>query len=96
MTEEKVNQLVEGIDVLHMEQNPFQEAGPTSETEEGVHMWAGQLTRDHFSEEYLVKRDQLADSAYLGVWKEVFDLIGSGQREFAESWINTYRMSASL
>lgn len=89
-----MTQLVEGIDGLNLEQNPFQELETTSSTEEGVVMWAAQVTREDLSPGYLANRDQLADSAFLGAWEEVFSLLDIGRREFGETWINASRMSA--
>ncbi|KAL4747155.1 hypothetical protein BDW72DRAFT_206750 [Aspergillus terricola var. indicus] len=55
-------------------------------------IWPGVLLRQSFPSDYLQKRDQLANAAYVGDWASVLDCIEKAKMLFQEPWANTVRL----
>lgn len=107
MTQGSVEQLISGINDLKVTQNPFLEPQALNENYSGfsyvpsytatiTQMWPAQIARDEYHSDYLARRDELANSAYMGRWNEVFRLVEDGRVRHFEAWMNAARLSRFL
>ncbi|CBF71411.1 hypothetical protein AN6763.2 [Aspergillus nidulans FGSC A4] len=55
-------------------------------------LWPGVLLRESYPPEYLQKRDQLANAAYVGDWASVLDTLEKAKMLFQEPWANAVRL----
>lgn len=59
-------------------------------------IWHGQLSRYLYDDEYLRRRDALADAAYAGNWEDVKATIDDAHERGLRSWPNCYRIGSSM